>query len=94
MRPAPMDCADPTVLKPRNASPLTTGEYTGVGLSDSARAVCIDKNRQKAKKNVPVHNPDMVELKRNIQTPFELVTLCRWSCKNARFGHPVNMHTG
>jgi hypothetical protein len=61
-----MDSAELMVLKPRKASPLTGGEYTGVLPPDSALTVCIDGNKQNARNIVPAQNLDMMELKRNI----------------------------
>jgi hypothetical protein len=61
-----MGSADPIVLKPRKASPLTAGEKKAIPSLDSAHAVFIDTDRQNASNSVPAHNPDMIDFNRNI----------------------------
>jgi hypothetical protein len=65
-----MDSAEPMVLKPRKASPLTAGENMGVLLSDSAQTEWIDKNKQNARNIVPAQNLDMMEFEGNITNSF------------------------
>jgi hypothetical protein len=63
-----MDSAEPMVLKPRIAPPLTTGEYTGVLPPDSA--LTVYGNKQDARNSVTAQNLDITEFEHNMLTPF------------------------
>jgi hypothetical protein len=64
-----MDSAELTALKPRKASPLTTGEYTEVLSLFSALTVCISGKKQTARNSANALDPDMMEFDRNIRPP-------------------------